>query len=167
MITGKDWNGFEKVDVTGGRGGIVTHCSATQPHWTLNRENFLEETKWLSEKSIHDITNFDNPSNTWCSCKKIPRGDTTICRFLQGIWQREGGVNTSSLWSPQRNHRSHNDKNTKGKVRLPDGDTGFFDIAADVLQGNTLAPYLFIIGLDYVLRTSIDGFTLVKGRSRR
>ena len=32
----------------------------------------------------------------------------------------------------------------------------YFDIVAGVLQGDTLAPYLFIICLDYVLRTSID-----------
>ena len=41
-----------------------------------------------------------------------------------------------------------------------------------VLQGGTLAPYLFIICLDFVLRTSIDkirenGFELTKKRSRR
>ena len=41
-----------------------------------------------------------------------------------------------------------------------------------VLQGDTLAPYLFIICLDYVLRTLIDkikenGFELTKKRSRR
>ena len=46
------------------------------------------------------------------------------------------------------------------------------DIVAGVLQGDTLAPYLFIICLDYVLRTSIDkikenGFELTKKRSRR
>ena len=39
----------------------------------------------------------------------------------------------------------------KAKVHSPDGDTGFFDIVAGVLQGDTLAPYLFIICLDYVL----------------
>ena len=58
-------------------------------------------------------------------------------------------------------------KNTKVKVRSPDGDTDYFDIEAGVLQGDTLAPYLFIIYLDYVLRTSIDimkdnGFKLTK-----
>ena len=47
-----------------------------------------------------------------------------------------------------------------------------FDIVAGVLQGDTLASYLFIICLDYVLRTSIDkirenGFELTKKRSRR
>ena len=48
----------------------------------------------------------------------------------------------------------------------------YFDIVAGVLQGDTLAPYLFIICLDYVLRTSIDkirenGFELTKRRSKR
>ena len=46
-------------------------------------------------------------------------------------------------------------RNTKVKVRSPDGHTEYFDIVAGVLQGDTLAPYLFIICLDYVLRTSI------------
>ena len=32
----------------------------------------------------------------------------------------------------------------------------YFDNVAGVLQGDTLAPYLFIICLDYVLRASID-----------
>ena len=63
-------------------------------------------------------------------------------------------------------------RNTKVKVRSPDGDTEYFDIVAGVLQGDTLAPYLFIICLDYVLRTSIDkirenGYELTKKRSRR
>ena len=47
-------------------------------------------------------------------------------------------------------------RNTKVKVRSPDGDTEYFDIVAGVLQGDTLTPYLFIICLDYVLRISID-----------
>ena len=63
-------------------------------------------------------------------------------------------------------------RNTKVKVRSPDGDTEYFDIVEGVLQGDTLAPYLFIICLDYVLRTSIDkirenGFELTKRRSWR
>ena len=58
------------------------------------------------------------------------------------------------------------------KVRSPDGDTEYFDIVAGVLQGDTLASYLFIICLVYVLRTSIDkirenGFELTKKRSWR
>ena len=63
-------------------------------------------------------------------------------------------------------------RNTKVKVCSPDRETDFFDIVSGVLQGDTLAPYLFIIFLDYVLRTSIDkikenGFELTKKRSRR
>ena len=63
-------------------------------------------------------------------------------------------------------------RNTKVKVRSPDGDTKYFDIVPGVLQGDTLAPYLLIICLDYLLRTSIDkirenSFELIKKRSRR
>ena len=63
-------------------------------------------------------------------------------------------------------------RNTKVKVRSPDGYTEYFDIVAGVLQGDTLAPYLLIICLDYMLRTSIDkirenGFVLTKKISRR
>ena len=62
-------------------------------------------------------------------------------------------------------------KNTKVKVRSWI-ETDYFDIVAGVVQGDTLAPYLFIICLSYVLRTSIDimkdnGFKLAKERSRR
>ena len=51
-------------------------------------------------------------------------------------------------------------------------ETEYCDIVAGALQGDTLAPYLFIICLDYALRTSIDkirenGFELTKRRSRR
>ena len=51
-------------------------------------------------------------------------------------------------------------------------ETDYFDIVADELQGDTLAPYLIIICIDYVLRTSVDkikenGFKLIKEKSRR
>ena len=57
-------------------------------------------------------------------------------------------------------------------VVSPNRDTDYFDIVAGVLQGDTLAPYLFIICLDDMLGTSIDkikenGFKLTKERSRR
>ena len=63
-------------------------------------------------------------------------------------------------------------KNTKVKVHAPDGNTDYFDIVASVLQGDTLAPYLFIICLNYVFQTSTDlmkenSFKLAKERSRR
>ena len=63
-------------------------------------------------------------------------------------------------------------RNMKVKVCSPDRDTDFFDIIAGVLQGDILAPYLFVIFLDYMVRTSTNvmkenGFTLTKARSRR
>ena len=62
---------------------------------------------------------------------------------------------------------------TMAKVISPDGETELFEILAGVLQGDTLAPYLFVIVLDYALRMAIEGkegdlgFQLSKRRSRR
>ncbi len=61
---------------------------------------------------------------------------------------------------------------TSAQVLSPDGDTEFFEILAGVLQGDTLAPYLFIIALDYAMRQATEdgqnlGFTLDRSRSRR
>ena len=55
-------------------------------------------------------------------------------------------------------------KNTKEMVRTFDGDTDFFDILAGILP-----EYLFLICLDYVLRTSTvllkeNGFYIKKGQ---
>ena len=44
---------------------------------------------------------------------------------------------------------------TTAKVISPDCDTSFFPIHAEVLQGDTLAPYLFIIAVDYAMKTAI------------
>ena len=62
-------------------------------------------------------------------------------------------------------------QDTRSMVCSPDGDTDFFDISAGVLQGDTLAPYIFIICLDYVLRKALDknnelGFILAKRKSK-
>ena len=56
------------------------------------------------------------------------------------------------------------------KVHSPEGDIHYFDVVSGVLQGDKLVPYLFIICLDYALRTSFDkikenGFMLTKERS--
>ena len=97
--------------------------------------------------------------------------------YRQQYWlhtQRKDETNTIRLQPTQRNRRRHNDAiyKHKSKSLLPDGDTDYFDIVAGVSQGDTLAPYLFIICLDYVLRTSINkmkdnGFKLTKERSKR
>ena len=62
-------------------------------------------------------------------------------------------------------------KNTQYMVRSPDGDTSFFKITTGVLQGDTIAPFIFIVCLDYVLMNSLDinsnlAFTLSQRRSR-
>ena len=62
-------------------------------------------------------------------------------------------------------------KDTEAQVITPDGDTEFFEILAGVLQGDTLAPFLFIIALDYALREATrethTGFTLTPRQSSR
>ena len=64
-------------------------------------------------------------------------------------------------------------ENTMAKVISPDGETAEFEILAGVLQGDTLAPYLFVIVLDFALRIAIEGreeelgFHLDRRRSRR
>ena len=44
--------------------------------------------------------------------------------------------------------------NNTAQVINGDGNTEFIFIEAGVLQGDTLAPYLLIIVIDYVMRTS-------------
>ena len=62
-------------------------------------------------------------------------------------------------------------KDTMAQVITPDDETNLFEVIVGVLQGDTLAPFLFIIALDYALReatrdTSI-GFTLEKRQGSR
>ncbi len=78
------------------------------------------------------------------------------------------GIPTKPLSAIEKMH-----ENTRAKVISPDCETDFFEIKAGVLQGDTLAPYLFAIVLDYVMRKTFAGrdtelgFTLHKQRSRR
>ena len=63
-------------------------------------------------------------------------------------------------------------KNTRSMVRSPDGDNPYFEITTGVLHGNTLAPFLFIISLDYILKTSLNnnrelGVNLTERKCRR
>ena len=147
-------------------------------HKTQNCEDTSEEPKWLSEKLIHDIPNFNYLFNSSrCTCKN-PWCNNIICRFLQGIWlytQREDGAITSCLrpTTPQTVAALFMlYKNTEVKNRSPDGDSDYFDIVTGVLKGDTLAPCLFIICQDYVLWMTIDimkdnSFKLTKERNRR
>ena len=61
---------------------------------------------------------------------------------------------------------------TTAQVISPDGDAEFFQIHAGVLQGDTLALFLFIIALDYAMKKatrnpSETGFTIEPSRSSR
>ena len=64
-------------------------------------------------------------------------------------------------------------EDTTSNVITFDGETETFNILAGVLQGDTLAPYLFVIVIDYVMRTALLGreyklgFQLRKRKSRR
>ena len=60
---------------------------------------------------------------------------------------------------------------TQAFVRTSDGITDFFEITTGVLQGDTAAPYLFIIVLDYALRIAFHnpklGFEVQPRKSSR
>ena len=62
---------------------------------------------------------------------------------------------------------------TRARVLMPDGCSKKFEITTGVLQGDILAPFLFIIVLDYALRLAIAGreenlcFTITPRRSSR
>lgn len=45
----------------------------------------------------------------------------------------------------------------RGFVRTPFGNTDEFDITTGTLQGDVLAPFLFIMVLDRVLATALNG----------
>ena len=49
--------------------------------------------------------------------------------------------------------------NTTSTILSPDGETSPFSIVAGILQGDTLAPFLFITVVDYVLRMSVDNIS--------
>ena len=62
--------------------------------------------------------------------------------------------------------------NTRAQVITWDGMTELFEILAGVLQDDTLAPYLFIIVVDYCMRPALDkhpdiSFTVTPVRGRR
>ena len=61
---------------------------------------------------------------------------------------------------------------TSSTILTPGGETPPFQIQAGILQGDTLAPFLFILVVDYVLRMSVDtiaakGFQLQGRESSR
>ena len=153
-------------------------CSTTQLHRTQNWEHTYEEATLLSEKSIHDITHMDYPSTfRRCTCKKNFAKTISVVDFFKAfdsIHRRKMDqvLLANSLLKETVASIMMLNKNSKVKVRSQNGDKDYFDIVASVLQRDTLASYLFIICLDYVLRTSIDimkdnGFVLEKGKKQK
>ena len=119
--------------------------------------------------------NFVNPLNSRrCTCKKTLTQQYYLSTSPRSLTPHTGKMEqillASGLLIETITAMLMLSKNTK--VCSPDEDTDYFDIVAGVLQGHTLTLYLFIISLDYALRTSIDlmkdnGFKLAKERSRR
>ena len=64
-------------------------------------------------------------------------------------------------------------EDTTAKVITPDGETETLNILAGVLHGDTLAPYLFVIVINYIMRIALLGrednlgFQLRKRKIRR
>ena len=64
-------------------------------------------------------------------------------------------------------------ENSSAQVLTPDGETSFFDILSGIFQGDTLAPFLFIIVLDYALKEAFKisntdcGIVIEPRKSRR
>ena len=78
-----------------------------EPHRTQNREDTWEETNWLFEKPIHDITNFDYPSNSRkCTSKKALRTQyylsTSPKPLTKGRWSKYYSPTAypKKLWQP-------------------------------------------------------------------
>ena len=71
-------------------------------------------------------------------------------------------------WHPREDRQSHADDVCKHLCSCIDSRN--FNTRTGVLQADPLAPYLFIIVLDYALRTAIDdreGLSLTRHRSTR
>ena len=118
----------------------------------------------------HNITNSDNPSTFRCSSKNLE--DTLLFVDFSKAFNSIHRGTMEKILLPYDQHRETKAatmmlyKNTKVKVHSPDGDTKFFDIVIGMLQGDTLAPYLFIICLDYALWMKENSLTQEKVRSR-
>ena len=101
------------------------------------------------------------------------RSNTNVCKFLQvfdSLHKRKMEQIHQDLVFPNKLIPLYRD--TVVMVSLSDGDTNFFDIIAEVLQVNILTPVLFIIYLDYIIRTLValiieNVFTLKRAETKR
>ena len=117
------------------------------PNYT-SAEN-LKLTTFLGRTKMASGEIDPRPHKYWLSVKPLKeygQGDNTICRLYQWLW-----IHSLAKCLPKE---SIGDimilyRNTEMKVRCPGGDTEYFDILAGVLQGDTLAPYLFIVSVEH------------------
>ena len=99
-------------------------------------------------------------SNHWRSTCKKSRGNTIDCKFLQNIWfhtQRKDEVNTSHIWSSQRNYQNYKDALQKHKSNdsLTQWQYQLLQHCCWNLARRSLAPYISIISLEFMLWMSI------------
>ena len=85
---------------------------------------------------------------------------------------RENVGNPACLWFTKEAIKKLH-KNTNSTVQIANiSNTDFFEVVTGVFQENTLAPYLFIVCLEYTQQISRDvhselGLTFTKSRSSR
>ena len=124
-------------------------CYSTALYLKLGK--FLGKPEWLSEKSIHDITNFNNRLNIGrCLDKKhlvVTLSSVEFSKVFESIHRGKMEQIILAYGLPKETVAiiMMLYKNTKVKVCSPDGNTDFFAIVIDVLKKDTLSPYLFII----------------------
>ena len=118
--------------------GQALQCSALKLHRTWNWERILEKSEWFSEKPIHNILTIrrimgfraKNLEVTllfvdfFMAFDSIHRGNMEQILLVYGLPKEI--ITVKMILN----------RNTKIKVRSPDGDTDF-DIVAGVLQGDT------------------------------
>ena len=109
-------------DIT--RTSIGAKIYKTQPHRNRFWESSLEESKSLSEKSAHNISNSDSETNSRKEYgQKKTLSDTLIKRFLQGIGLYTQIRQAYCLIKETIRAIMMLYKNTKVKVSSPHGDT--------------------------------------------
>ena len=130
-------------------------------------ENSLEKSGTFSEKSFHITDSDSQSSHRRCMCKKKKKKILRLHSFFQVFdsmhrgkreqmlqtydFSKENVTIVVILYKKKNNNKKQKQWFTHLMLTLT-----FFYIVTWIMQGDTLAPYLFIICLDYVLRTSID-----------
>ena len=93
--------------------------------------------------------------------------DKPIIKYLHQLWNASRYCDFEKLG--QEEQMSEEDliqlRLIEGMYKAsPDRDIDNFEIVAGVLQGDTLAPYLFIICLDYMLRNRLRQWHSTSGK---